>query len=488
MVADALQERGHADVPTGAPMRHDLARFGERGGAVVTGAATLADASKWQAARLIPTSGINGVEEQERRATSALLAVVVAVREFGRTLLQPLGAPAGTIEAFIEVPFDWHDKTVYPDGVIRVSRGARSWTALIEVKTANNDLKTEQIEAYLDVAREQGFDAVLTISNQIPPAPGVHPTVVDKRKIKKVALHHLPWIEVLSEAFKQKEHRGVADPDQAWILGELIRYLEHTKSGAMAFEDMGQSWVPTREAVRAGTLRAGDKSAADVIARFDALLRYAGLRLGQRLGADVNLVLSRKEAADPGVRAEGLRHELVERGSLSGTLRIPNTAADLIVVADLRANQIACSCDLGAPKEGRPRTRVNWLVRQLRDADENLRIEAYAAHSRGGSTAELLGTVRDNPDVLIADPAKELRSFRVTRMTSMGIKRGAGRGGFIDSVLDSIDDFYAGVLQNLKEWTPPAPKLPSAPRLGESAQEAAVVPLVEPGDAPSVTP
>ena len=32
----------------------------------------------WHEARLIPTSGINGAEEQERRATSALLAVMTA--------------------------------------------------------------------------------------------------------------------------------------------------------------------------------------------------------------------------------------------------------------------------------------------------------------------------------------------------------------------------------------------------------------------------
>ncbi len=60
----------------------------------------------WHAARLIPTSGIGGADEQERRATSALLAVMPAVREFGRSILAPLGAPAGTIETFIEVPFE----------------------------------------------------------------------------------------------------------------------------------------------------------------------------------------------------------------------------------------------------------------------------------------------------------------------------------------------------------------------------------------------
>jgi hypothetical protein len=55
----------------------------------------------------------------------------------------------------------------------------------------------EQLENYLDVAREQGFQALLTISNEIPPAAGQHPTAVDKRKLKKVACTHLAWSQVL---------------------------------------------------------------------------------------------------------------------------------------------------------------------------------------------------------------------------------------------------------------------------------------------------
>src|SRR5690349_7724913 len=70
----------------------------------ITGAWKLAEET-WHEARLIPTSGISGADEQERRATSALLAVITAVREFGRSLLQPLGAPAGNVHTFIEVPF-----------------------------------------------------------------------------------------------------------------------------------------------------------------------------------------------------------------------------------------------------------------------------------------------------------------------------------------------------------------------------------------------
>ncbi|MCU1614451.1 MAG: stress response protein, partial [Frankiales bacterium] len=190
--------------------------------------------------------------------------MITAVREFGRSLLQPLGAPAGNVQTFIEVPFLLGDKRCYPDGLIRVTRGQKSWTALVEVKTGTNQLQAEQLENYLDIARENGFDALLTISNEIPPIAGQHPTKLDKRKLRKVALFHLPWSQILAEAVMQKEHRGVADPDQAWILGELIRYLEHPRSGALEFEDMGPSWVAVRDAVGAGTLRASDKGAADV--------------------------------------------------------------------------------------------------------------------------------------------------------------------------------------------------------------------------------
>ena len=44
---------------------------------------TEADTPSWESARLIPVSGIRSAEEQERRATSALLAVISSVEEFG---------------------------------------------------------------------------------------------------------------------------------------------------------------------------------------------------------------------------------------------------------------------------------------------------------------------------------------------------------------------------------------------------------------------
>ena len=120
--------------------------------------------------------------------------------------------------AFIEVPFALGDKKVRPDGVIQVRRGSTVWTALVEVKTGANELKAAQVEDYLDVAREQGFNAVLTISNQLAGAPGEHPLTVDGRKLKKVSLHHLSWSQILTEALVAQANKAISDPDQAWIL------------------------------------------------------------------------------------------------------------------------------------------------------------------------------------------------------------------------------------------------------------------------------
>ena len=416
----------------------------------------------WLAARLIPTSGISGAAEQERRATSALLAVMSSVREFGRAIIQPLGAPSGQIQTYIEVPFKLGDRQCFPDGLIRASRGQRQWTALVEVKTGSNVLEADQLERYLDIAREQDFDALITISNEIPPIAGHHPTAIDKRKLKRVSLHHLPWSEVLTQAVMQKEYRGVADPDQAWILGELVRYLEHPRSGAMEFSDMGPAWVPVREAIAAGTLRPGDAFATEVAGRFDALVRYASLKLGRHLGTEVVPALSRRDLSDPATRTQTLVAQLTSSGTMTGGLKIPGAVGPLQITADLRAGKVVCHVDVDAPKEGRPVTRVNWLARQLRSAPETLSIEAFALHSRGPGTAELLRVVRENPIAVVGDVAKELKSFRIAQSSSAGAKRGTGRGAFIDSFLGAIDDFYAQVLQNLKPWMPVPPRLRAA--------------------------
>lgn len=120
---------------------------------------------QWPVARLIPISSASGVEAQERRASSALLAVVAAVPEFAHALLKPLGAPKGKVQTFIEVPFKFNGRSIRPDGIISVTRGGKSWGAIVETKVGASPLEREQMDLYLDLARELQFNAVLSLSN-----------------------------------------------------------------------------------------------------------------------------------------------------------------------------------------------------------------------------------------------------------------------------------------------------------------------------------
>ena len=122
------------------------------------------------------------------------------------------------------------------------------WSAFVEVKTGSNVLQADQINAYWDFARQYGVNHVLTISNEIGPQEGIHPTQGLKvRADPKVGVSHLSWSAIVSSAIRIKRHRGIADSEQAWLLDELIRYLQHPASGALDFADMGQAWVGIRD-------------------------------------------------------------------------------------------------------------------------------------------------------------------------------------------------------------------------------------------------
>lgn len=416
---------------------------------------------KWQRARLIPVTGITGAEEQERRGTSVLLAVLSSVREFGRAITVRMGAPVGTIECFIEVEFILGDRKVRPDGLIRViGRGGRSWTALVEVKTGRNVLQQSQIEDYVEVARSRDYDAVITVSTQLSHAPGVHPLAIDKRKTKKVALHHLSWTEIHTEALVEQLNHSVSDPDQAWILSEFIRYLEEPKSGTLEFDDMGAGWTTVRDAVANRTVRSSDPAVGETIRRFDQLVSYAGMRLSQHLGVLVRTAVNRRDLGDPVARLQEQTVELIQSGRLSGSLVIPDAVAPLQVVADLRAGKVACVLTVSAPKNRKTaRGQVSWLTSQLQDPPADLFLQATTLHSRHPGPACAFSKAVEDPVALLDGSKAELKDLQLSVIRSCGSKRGRGRGCFIDSVIDLVDEFYERVVQDIKPALPSAPKV-----------------------------
>lgn len=444
--------------------------------------ATLNPEESWRPARLIPTTGIGGQDEQEQRATSSLLAVMFAVPQFGRAILQHAGAPSGKIQTYTEIRFvDEDAKLSIPDGAVVVSRGKTRWVCLLEVKTGGVDLRVEQVGRYLDLARVNGFDAVLTISNQITASPSESPMAFDAKRLKKVTLRHLSWWQVMTEALVEHQHRGISDPDQAWLLGELIAYLDHQKAGAGGFEDMGDKWVSVRDGARQGILKSSDTGVRDVAARWEELVHYLALGLTQVLGRQVEPQWPRQ--LDQVGRRELHARSLVEQGRLAATLQVPDAAAPIDLQADLRTRLFTTAAELPAPRDGRPKTRISWLLRQLADAPDNLRIEVRYPNAKE-STSSTVKEARANPDHLLypADLKREPRAFRVAITKELGGKRGRGPGSFVLEAKLQTSDFYRLIVQRLRPWTATAPKLPASP--GQSIAPAEASPEPPPFTSP----
>lgn len=427
-----------------------------------------AQIDKWKPARLIPTAGIKGQEEQERRATSSLLAVMMAVPEFSQALLKQLGAPKASAMTYTEVPLKNPDGTVsIPDGAIIVQWGKSVWRALVEVKTNGAPLKAEQVGRYLDWARDLGFDGVLTISNDVTASPFECPVSVDKRKTKKVSLWHLSWWRITTEAVVQHRFRGISDPDQAWILNELITYLNHEASGASGFGDMGKTWVQVRDAAKHHTLGPSDPGVREVAERWDQYVDYLALGLAQELGENVLPVRPRKQVTSK--RIDQLVKCVGTDGYLESVLKIPGAIAPIHIRADMRSQEVVYSATVDLPKDRRPPARVNWALKQLREGPADLQLTTGFASSRETSSALLAQALEDRRLLLsAADPKREPKTIQLCMRRKMGTKRGNLAGSFVRDTRTGLFAFYRDVVQNMNQWRPTAPKLVEPDSLNET--------------------
>ena len=65
----------------------------------------------------------------------------------------------------------------------------------------------------------------------------------------------------------------------------------------------------------------------------------------------------------------------------------------------------------------------------------------------------------EHSDEFEVDDSREISEFDVEVLAKMGTKRAAGSASFIDSVVDLFELIYGEVLQSIKPWQEPAPKL-----------------------------
>lgn len=409
---------------------------------------SLAENDSWTQARLFPVPSLKSDREREVRATSVLLSVMAQVPEFGRRLTAAFGAPAGRMQTFTEVSLPHGDAPRRPDGVIRVERAGKLWTALVETKTNGNPLKAQQIQEYMDIAARRGYEAVITLSNDV--ALEGRPMVdvkIDGRRKHKVSLWHLSWAEVAHQAQMLIRYEGVGNAAHAWLLQELLEYLQHDQSGCHGFQNMGAAWVPVRKGIEDETLSHGDVRAVEVVESWERLIRQVCLRLGGELGQKALPVQRARRGNDPQARRVAAAEALCAGGKLSAELRVDGTSSVIAVSADLRTSKVRTSVDVPAPEGAYPLAAAKRLLKLLAEAPADLHVESLV--EAGNGPRGTLERLRPEPgDLLPADGAAVV-GYRLSLLKGMGSTRGNTESGFIRSVDEAVDRFYRGVVAHL---------------------------------------
>lgn len=439
-----------------------------------------------QEARLFP---VLADTSKEGRSLSIFLACLSHVYEFGSVLLKTLGLRIGSrtrIETFTEVKLSnsLDGQPNRPDGLIIVSTGKRSWTALVEAKIGRSKLEDRQIDSYMRLAQKNGVDAVITISNEFAAVPSHHPIQIS-RPPKNVDLFHWSWASISAHAKLLLMSKEVQDPDQHFLLHEFDRFLDHPSTGVMRFDRMTGDWKNLVAQVVAGSpLARNSGSVVDAVASWHQETRDLALQLTELVNAQVSVRLPRKHRDDPNVRIRDDVEQLAKTAQLRAEYEVPDAASPIAVTADLQRRSISVSMRLPAPEDRRSaRGRVNWLLRQLAKSDaKDLHICAYWPRRSEPSQAPL-ESVRSDPDILASIPSRSPTSFEI-RMVRDASRRFSGAKTFVEEIESTVPRFYEQVGQRLKRWQPAAPPIRGDSRESTESRELPAG-TTEPNDSPA---
>jgi len=353
---------------------------------------------------------------------------------------------------------------------------------LVEAEVANAELTSDQLESYLELAKINGVDALITISNQFSPHPSHHPVTLGASHTKKAKLLHWSWMYILTQATLLLDNKEIEDREQRTVLNELVRFLSHPSAGVKSFDQMPASWSAIANTVQSGgTIVAKSDEAHEVVGAWYQETRDLCLILSRQLGEEVDVKVPRAHVADPVARLKADCQILASDQCIKVTFVVPNTAAAIDVVADFRKRTIFSSMRVSAPGDRKStKARVNWLVRQLQKSKpENIHVRLLWP-GRAPATQYSLAQLRETPE-MAEQAGKVASSFEVLFAKNLGA-RFAQRKNFIVDLEDSLPEFYEQVGQHLKAWQPQAPKMKeerrepvdvSAENLQEHSQEIA---------------
>ena len=213
-----------------------------------------------------------------------------------------MGAPAGRLSAFIEVPFTDGDRHLRPDGLIRVALGRRTWTALVEVedRAARPDSRPDRV-----VPRPRAQVQVRCAADSLPPVDRYArcaplPGTLAQGQIRcRRGFTTCRGARSVPRRCYSTLKRGSAIPIKrgSWLSSSATWSIRDRERLTLRIWD--PAWVHVRDRARTATLHVQDKGAGEVADRFGWLVSFAAMHLSRELGTKVRQMVPSSAAPGP---------------------------------------------------------------------------------------------------------------------------------------------------------------------------------------------
>lgn len=411
-------------------------------------------------ARLFP---VLADTSREGRIASIFLALLPTIPSLAEVVLGAVGLRVGKrtqIESYTEIVLnDASEIKNRPDGLIIVRNGKTTWSALVEAKIGKADLEADQVTRYIEAAKANKIDAVITISNQFVARADVSPLTLPKTTLKKAGLFHWSWTWLQTQCDILSHQKRVDDQEQEFLLREFQRLLKHPTTGIERFTQMGPNWKDVVQAVsNQETLKKTSPEVEQTVSSWFQELRDMSLLLSSHVGQPVTVKVERALIADTAARLKDGCKTLTEENKLIGSFVVPATASDIEVCADLMRRSIVFSMKLKAPQDRKStKARINWLLRMLKDDDPRLAVRAHWPGRKPPSQKDV-AALRIDADAIDDERSDAAPHSLEVLLIEVDAKRFAGRRTFIETLEACSNDFYDLVGQHLRAWQPPPPK------------------------------
>ena len=409
-----------------------------------------------QNSRLIPLLKTG----DEQALTSIFLSSLRLVKEFRNKIFSDVKLKrSGKIYYFTEVCFKDIDSHSYFDGLILVVSGGKIIdSAIVEVKNDKNKIDEVQILKYYNIAKAIGISKIITISNQFVADPS-HSVVNIKNQSKKINLFHLSWtyIQTVGQLLLFDNDDNISDEDQVEIMSEVLHYMSDARSGVNGFHQMSDGWSKVSDKIR-NSITLSKNDDADI---EEAVVSWHQEEIDMKLMLTRNLgIVVKSVNEDPKKKLINNIKKLKTKNHLSTSLKIKGAVSDIDIKAEFERRMIQMSVEITPPLDKGTISKLTFIKKQLEKIDSSLLNDLSVHASIKYSSKPITEKFADFDRFYDYDDIKKKDITQFTLTVNNGIAASfKSKKKFVPLIEAMLRDFYKDIVQNVKTWQAPPPKL-----------------------------